>query len=51
MERFDIGSVIVVMAIILLYLLVLLGVLTKCSNQISEFFNESVNIETSESLE
>ena len=48
MARIDLGSVIVCMAIILIFLLVILGMLTKCGNQIKTFLAESTATETTQ---
>jgi len=40
MARIDIGSVIVGMAVILVFLLVILGMLTKCSGEVATFLSE-----------
>ncbi len=41
MARIDMGSVIVVMFIIVVFLFVIIGMLTKCQYEIKYFLNES----------
>ena len=49
MARIDTGSVIVVMFIIVVFLFVIIGMLSKCSQTITKFFDEPT-VTTSESL-
>jgi len=51
MAKVDAGSIIVVLSLILVFLLVILGMLTKCGAEVADFLNESTTITyTSESL-
>ena len=49
MTKIDVGSIILVLIIILVFLLTLIGMFTRCSKELTDFLNETeVNI--SESL-
>lgn len=41
MPKFDMGSVIVIQIIIVLFLLAIIGMLTRCRTQIDKFLSES----------
>ena len=41
MPKFDMGSVIVVQIIIILFLFAIIGMLTRCRTQIDKFMSES----------
>jgi Na+-transporting methylmalonyl-CoA/oxaloacetate decarboxylase gamma subunit len=49
MARIDIGSIIVGMTIVLVFLLVILGMLTKCSGEVATFLSEPAATTTLES--
>lgn len=49
MARIDSGSIILVLIIILIFLLTLIGMLTRCNKELTDFLNET-EINISESL-
>lgn len=49
MAKIDAGSIILILFIILIFLLTLIGMLTKCNKELTDFLNET-KINISESL-
>jgi hypothetical protein len=48
MARIDTGSIILILMIILTFLVVILGMLTKCGNELAGFLNETTTETTVE---
>ncbi len=49
MTKIDAGSIILVLIIILVFILTLIGMLTKCNKELTDFLNET-DLNISESL-